>query len=331
MTTPSSIESPEPRYTHVTLRAPRDTLAEEVRGGLTAVPKTLPCKYFYDAAGLALFDRICKLPEYYLTRTETALLQGHAADVIGRGPNPFALAELGSGSSIKTRLLIEPALARQRQLVYYAIDILPSALKASGHRLLADYPGLSVVGLVGEFGDGLRFLGERPREPCLLAFLGSTVGNFSEPENARFFTALRAALRPPDRLLLGVDLLKDPAVLVAAYDDAQGVTAQFNLNILARINRELAADFDLAAFRHRAVWKAELGRVEMHLVSDRRQSVRLRALGLTVAFEAGETIQTENCYKHSRDAVRALLARHRFEVVNVYTDPDQWFGLFLAE
>jgi uncharacterized SAM-dependent methyltransferase len=132
-------------------------------------------------------------------------------------------------------------------------------------------------------------------------------------------------------LLLGIDLLKDPAVLVAAYDDAQGVTAQFNLNILARINRELAADFDLSAFRHRAVWSAALGRVEMHLVSVHRQSVHLGAVGLTVPFEAGETIQTENCYKHSREAVQALLAQHRFQVVNVYTDPDQWFGLFFAE
>jgi L-histidine N-alpha-methyltransferase len=306
-------------------------MAEDVRRGLTANPKWLPCKYFYDARGLDLFDRICTLAEYYLTRRETAILRAHAAEVIQRGPAHFALAELGSGSSVKTRLLIEPCLAWQGDLTYYPVDILPNAVEESARRLLADYPALRVVGLVGEFGDGLRYLGEQPREPCLLAFLGSTVGNFNDEENSKFFTALRQALSPPDRLLLGVDLLKDPATLVAAYDDSQGVTAQFNLNLLARINREMAADFDLPSFRHRAIFNAALGRVEMHLVSLRPQKVRVGALGLTVPFAEGETIHTENCYKHSRGAMRALLARHGFRVVDLYTDPKDWFGLFLAE
>jgi dimethylhistidine N-methyltransferase len=319
-----------PRSTLITLRAPQDHLAEEVRRGLTATPRELPCKYFYDAHGLALFEQICRLPEYYLTRVETGLLEEQAAAIVERCPAPLTLAELGSGSSIKTRLLIEPCLALQEGLTYYAIDILPSALEESAARLVRDYPRLTVVGLVGEFGDGLRYLGAQPGGPRLVAFLGSTVGNFTEEENDRFFAMLRRHLRPEDRLLLGVDLLKDPALLVAAYDDSQGVTAQFNLNILARLNQELAADFDLAAFRHRAVWNAARSRVEMHLVSERDQTVRIGALGLEVPFRAGETIHTENCYKHSAEAMTGLLTRHGFQVVQLFTDSARWFGLFLV-
>jgi dimethylhistidine N-methyltransferase len=318
------------RYTHVTLRTYRDTLAEEVRRGLTATPKSLPCKYFYDEEGLALFDQICTLPEYYLTRTETSILQRHGPEIVGRCPVPLVMAELGSGSSVKTRLLIEPCLARQPELVYYPIDILASALEGSAGRLLAAYPGLRVIGLEGEFADGLHYLGAQPGPPRLVAFLGSTVGNFTEEENDRFFAMLRRELRPEDGFLLGVDLLKDPAILRAAYDDSRGVTARFNFNILARINRALDADFDLAAFGHRAVFDAAHSRVEMHLVSRRRQTVTLGKLGLAVAFGAGETIRTENCYKHSRQAVRDLLNRHGFGVRQVYTDPDGWFGLFLV-
>jgi dimethylhistidine N-methyltransferase len=318
------------RYSLITLRAPRDHLAEEVRRGLTATPKTLPCKYFYDAAGLALFDRICTLPEYYLTRVETGILEHYAAAMVRHCPSPLDLAELGSGSSLKTRLLIEPCLARQGRLLYQPIDILPSALEDSARRLVARYPGLTVVGLVGEFGDGLAYLKATPARPRLVAFLGSTIGNFTEEENTRFLPAMRGALRPEDRFLLGVDLLKDPAILTAAYDDAEGVTARFNLNLLARINRDLAADFDLTAFRHRAVFNAERSRIEMHLVSLKDQTVRVGALDLTVPFRAGETIHTENCYKHSLEAMTAMLVFHGFRVIEVFTDPDRWFGLFLV-
>jgi L-histidine N-alpha-methyltransferase len=164
-----------------------------------------------------------------------------------------------------------------------------------------------------------------------VAFLGSTIGNFTEEENDAFFTMLRRELRPEDRFLLGADLLKDPAVLIPAYDDAQGVTAQFNLNILSRINEALRTDFDVAAFRHQALFNERQSRIEMHLVSLRKQTVEIGQLGLTVAFEAGETIHTENCYKHSPEALGAVLARHGFEVVNRYSDPDQWFGLFLIK
>jgi L-histidine N-alpha-methyltransferase len=318
------------RYHPVTLRLAQDTLAEDVLRGLTATPKWLHCKYFYDPAGSALFERICERPEYYLTRAETALLTEHAQALVGLCPVPLDLVELGSGSARKTRLLIEACLRRQGELTYYPIDIAAGALRDATRGLLADYAALRVVSLVGEYADGLGYLAERDGPPRLVAFLGSTVGNFNEDELAEFLILLRRSLRPQDRFLLGFDLLKDPAVLVAAYDDAQGMTAHFNLNLLARINRALDADFDLNAFAHRAVFNERRGRVEMHLVSTRPQTVHVGALGLAVPFAEGETIHTENCYKHSRDGLRAVLARHGFEVVRAATDPGGAFCAFLT-
>jgi dimethylhistidine N-methyltransferase len=195
---------------------------------------------------------------------------------------------------------------------------------------LHDYPRLHVVGLAGEFADGLQHLGALDGDPRLVAFLGSTIGNFAENEVAAFLARLRQALRPQDRFLLGVDLLKEPARLLAAYDDAQGVTARFNLNLLARLNRELAADFDLRAFQHRAVFNESQSRIEMHLVSRRAQTVRLGALGLEVFFREGEGIHTENCYKHAEPAMRGLLARHGFRVRGRFCDSEQLFCLYLA-
>jgi dimethylhistidine N-methyltransferase len=318
------------RYTNVTLRTAQDTLGEDVRGGLTAPAKWLPCKYFYDSTGSALFERICALPEYYLTRAETAVLREHAQALVAQCPAPLALVELGSGSARKTRLLIEACLRRQRELTYYPIDIAADVLRDAARALLADYPALGVVGLAGEYADGLNYLAARDGPPRLVAFLGSTVGNFNEDELAAFLDRLRGTLRPQDRFLLGFDLLKDPAVLIAAYDDAAGVTARFNLNVLARVNRVLGADFDLGAFRHRAIFNERRGRIEMHLVSARRQAVHVRTLGLEVRFDEGEAIHTENCYKHSREGMRAVLARHGFEVVRAFADPGGAFCVFLT-
>ncbi len=318
------------RYTELPLRTAQDNLAQDVRRGLTAPAKWLPCKYFYDSTGSALFEEICELPEYYLTRAETAILREHAPAVVDLCPAPRELVELGSGSARKTRLLIEAGLRGQPSLTYYPIDIAADSLRTAARDLLADYPGLRVVGLAGEYADGLNHLAQRPGPARLVAFLGSTVGNFDEEELASFLTLLRRTLRPQDRFLLGFDLLKDPAVLIAAYDDARGVTARFNLNVLARVNRVLGADFDLQSFRHRAIFNERRGRIEMHLVSTKAQTVRVRALSLEVPFAEGETIHTENCYKHSREGMRAVLARHRFEVVRGWTDPAGAFCLFLA-
>ena len=320
----------EGRYASITLRIAQDDLARDVRQALTAPVKSLPCKYFYDQQGMALFELICGLPEYHLTRVETAILKNQADRMIELCPSDLALVELGSGSSTKSRYLIEACLGRQGQLVYYAIDISPGALENGVRQLLQECAQLRVVELVGEFADGLSYLANHASGPRLVVFLGSTVGNFTEEEIARFFTMLRGYLRPNDRFLLGVDLLKEPSVLEAAYDDSQGVTAKFNLNILARLNRALSADFDLAAFRHRALFNRERSRIEMHLVSVRNQRVRIEALGLDVDFQQGETIHTENCYKYSQDGMGSLLASHGFQVLSRFTDPREQFCLFLA-
>lgn len=318
------------RYTGIALRHTQSTLAEEVRQALTASRKRLPCKYFYDPEGNALFEQISELPEYYLTRTETAILKRHAASIIGHCPPDLALVELGSGSSTKIRYLIESCLARQQELTYYAVDISPAGLENGTRQLLHDYPRLRVVGVAAEFEDGLRCLATDASSPRLVAFLGSTIGNFAEDEIAEFFTMLRRHLRPIDRLLLGVDLIKDPAVLEAAYDDAQGITAKFNLNILVRLNRELSANFDPATFRHRAAWNHARSRIEMHLVSLCDQRVRIADLDLDVDLRQGETIHTENCHKYSRSGMESLLTRHGFQVLGRFTDPQDQFCLFLT-
>jgi dimethylhistidine N-methyltransferase len=322
--------SQHPRYTCISLRTAKDDLARELRAALTGPQKTLPCKYLYDPAGLDLFDEICELPEYYLTRTETAILREQGRHILDLCPGGLALVELGSGSARKTRHLIEPCLARQGELLYCAIDIAPDALEQAGRGLLRDYPALRFLGLAGEFADGLGHLARREGGPRLVAFLGSTVGNFTPGELDGFLAMLRRTFRPEDRFLLGFDLLKDPAILLPAYDDAGGVTARFNLNLLARLNREYGGDFDLGAFAHRAVWSAGQGRVEMHLVSRRPQLVCLRGLGLELTFREGETVHTENCYKHTEAALRAALGRHGFVVRGAFTDPRRWFCLFLA-
>lgn len=279
---------------------------------------------------MALFEQICDLPEYYLTRVETAILKDRAADIIERCPQDLSLVELGSGSSTKIRFLIESCLAQQQQLAYYAIDISPGAMENGFRQLLQRYPTLRVMGLVGEFADGLSYLASHAQGPRLVAFLGSTIGNFTEEEVGRFFTTLRQDLRPEDRFLLGVDLLKAPAVLEAAYDDSQGITAKFNLNILARLNRELSADFDLASFRHRAVFNHERSRIEMHLVSLHDQRVRIGDLGLEIHLRRDETIHTENCHKYSLLRMETLLVSHGFQVLGRFTDSRDQFCVFLA-
>jgi L-histidine Nalpha-methyltransferase len=318
-----------PRLTLTTLTAVQDHLAADVRRGLTAPEKWLPCKYFYDGAGMALFEEICELPEYYLTRTEAAILRAQAPAMVAPCPAGLDLVELGSGSARKTGHLIAACLARQPELTYRPIDIAARAVEDGCRRLLDDFAGLRVAGLVGEYADGLNYLRDLGGPPRLVVFLGSTVGNFNEKELASFLRLMRRSLRPEDRFLLGFDLLKDPARLIAAYDDSRGVTARFNLNVLARVNATLGADFDLTAFRHRAVFDAKQSRVEMHLVSTRPQTVRVAALGLEVTFAEGEAIHTENCYKHSDAAMRALLAGHGFAVAAAFTDAARDFALLL--
>ncbi len=284
----------------------REELAQAVRTGLTSTPKYIPCCFFYDDAGSALFDQICELPEYYLTRAEDEILRRHAGAIVASVPSDSVIVELGSGSCRKTRILIAAALARTTHLRYVPLDICRVALTDSAHALLAEFAGLSIQAVAAEYDAGLPIVARLTGARKLVLWLGSNVGNLHRADAAAFLARVRATMGRGDRLVLGADLRKERSVLEAAYDDAAGVTARFNLNLLARINRELDADFDLDAFAHRATWLADAGRIEMHLVSRRAQRVRLRALDIAVDFAVGEAVHTENSYKYSPAELDAL-------------------------
>jgi dimethylhistidine N-methyltransferase len=303
--------------------------AADVRAGLTARKKRLSCRYLYDATGSALFERICELPEYYLTRAELSILQARADAIVADSAPDAALVELGSGSATKTRTLIEAMLRRRDTLRYVPIDISRAILTESARALVADYATLEVHGIAAEYRAGLRLLRRQRAQPKLVLWLGSNVGNFNRADAARFLRGVRATLSDRDRLLMGVDLRKPPAVLEAAYDDAAGVTARFNLNLLARANRELGGDFELDAFAHRARWNERWGRVEMHLVSRRRQRVRIARLDLEIDFADGEGIFTESSYKYSLDEIERLARASGFVVEQHWRDRDRRFSVNL--
>jgi L-histidine N-alpha-methyltransferase len=300
------------------------TLREDVRRGLTATPKVLPPKYFYDARGSELFEEITRLPEYYPTGTERGLLSAHASD-IARLTSAQTLVELGSGSSEKTRLLLR-ALAGSLHS-YVPVDVSESALAAAVGALGTEFPSLVVRGVVADFEDLSRLPGEHPR---LTAFLGGTIGNFEPAERVRFLAGVTGGMRPGDALLLGTDLVKDPSRLVAAYDDSAGVTAAFNLNVLSVMNRQLDGDFDLSGFAHVAVWDAEREWIEMRLRSLRDQRVHLRELDLAVTFARGEEMRTEVSAKFRRDGVASELSAAGLSLAQWWTDPDGDFALSLA-
>ncbi|MEE9609011.1 MAG: L-histidine N(alpha)-methyltransferase [Myxococcota bacterium] len=303
--------------------------AEEVERGLTESPKHLPCRFFYDAEGSALFEAICGLPEYYLTRAENEILSARSGEIAGHFSGPIALAELGSGSSTKTRSLIEAFLRRHGALRYVPVDVSRSMLESSALALLERYAGLEVRAIASEYAEGLRHVQAETDRPKLIAWLGSSIGNFERDEAARFLRRVRAAMAPRDRMLIGVDLRKAPDVLERAYDDAQGVTARFNLNLLERINRELSGHFDCSSFGHRAVYDQEMGRVSMFLVSERAQRVAIDDLGLEVDFGAGEAIHTESSYKYSAREIDELATRADLAVQHSWRDADQHFSLNL--
>ncbi|MEU8116717.1 L-histidine N(alpha)-methyltransferase [Micromonospora sp. NPDC048947] len=300
-------------------------LRDDVRAGLSAGRKWLPPKWFYDARGSELFEEITRLPEYYPTRAERAVLAAHAADIAAL-TGAKTLIELGSGSSEKTRLLLDAFTRRGGLGTFVPLDVSVSALRGSTAQIAADYPGLRVRGIVGDFTRQLDRLPTGGRR--LVVFLGGTIGNLLPAERAEFLTAMRAALEVGDWLLLGTDLVKDPSVIVPAYDDAAGVTAEFNRNVLHVINRELGADFDPAAFEHVAVWDPDHEWIEMRLRATRPMSVRV--LGLTVDFAAGEELRTEVSAKFHREGVAAELATAGFAATEFWTDPDALFGVTLA-
>ena len=287
--------------THAITADPVLEFAADVRAGLTrAVQKELPSKYLYDDVGSALFEVISVLPQYGLTRADERLLQRHAHEIAEQVPGPVAVAELGSGSGKKTRWILK-ALCRRQHISYFPIEISPTAL-AMCARELGDIECMSIVGFEREYLDGLGEVAARRRDGqnLLVLFLGSTIGNFDRPAAAKFLQEMRRILQPGDSLLLGTDLEKPVPQLLAAYDDPLGVTAAFNLNLVARANRELEANFILEQFEHVASFNPEVRSVEMHLRSRRNQSVTIPRSGLTVSFREGETIWTESSHKYGR-------------------------------
>ena len=309
---------------HVERRLPADFLADSLRAdalaGLTAVPKTLPPKWFYDAAGSELFEKITALPEYYPTRAEREILQA-VAPQIAAASGAATLIELGSGSSEKTRLLIDALREAGTLRRYVPVDVERAALLAAATALFSDYPGLEVSGVVSDFEEYVGLLGagdggagkdsaseDSAEGPRLVAFLGSTIGNLLPAERASFLARIRSGLADGDALLLGTDLVKDPAVLVLAYDDEAGITAAFNKNVLSVLNHELGADFDPDAFEHVARWDAGQEWIEMRLRATSPQTVRLPAIDLIAEFAAGEEMRTEVSAKFRREGVARELA-----------------------
>jgi L-histidine Nalpha-methyltransferase len=298
--------------------------ADAVRDGLTkAGQKELPSKYLYDEVGSSLFETICVLPEYGLTRADARLLETHAQEIVDRLPRPISVAELGSGTGKKTRWVLE-ALSRRQRTFYYPIEISPSALAAC-EKELGQIDLVSVVGYEQTYLDGLRAVarGRDSQEHLLVLFLGSTIGNFDREMGEEFLREVRSTLRRGDALLLGTDLEKDEETQVVAYDDPAGVTAAFDKNILARINRELGADFDLSQFQHEARWNRIERRIEMHLRSLRTQTVTIPAALTKVEFAEGETIWTESSHKYRAAEVIEMAKRTGYRCEGQWID-DEW-------
>jgi dimethylhistidine N-methyltransferase len=314
-------------------RAPQPALtasfADDVRAGLTARQKHLAPKYFYDDLGSALFEAICELPEYYLTRVETQILERHAGEMIAALDGPLELVEFGSGSARKTRVLVAAALEAQERLEYHPIDISASALIASAGALVGAYDRLSVSAYASDYVEVLSSARLRTSKRVLALFLGSNIGNYRPDEAAELLSAMSASFKPGDGLLLGTDLKKDAAVLERAYNDPTGVTAAFDKNLLARINRELGGRFDLDGFGFAARYDAAKGSVDSYLVAERGMVVPIDGLGLDVSFRLAETIHTESSFKFDWDDIARLAARGGFRVQQAWTDDERRYAVSL--
>jgi L-histidine N-alpha-methyltransferase len=305
----------------------RAALEHDVRRGLAGAPRELPPKWFYDDHGCDLFDQITRLPEYYPTETERSILHRHS-DALVRTGGADTLVELGSGTSDKTRTLLDAFAAAGSLRRFVPFEVNEATVRSAASAIASEYPGTEVHAVVGDFE---HHLGRIPRQGRrMVAFLGSTIGNFAPLERKRFFAELADNLRPGDSLLLGTDLVKEVGRLEAAYDDAQGVTAEFNLNVLRVVNRELGADFDLDRFHHRSFFDRDEEWIEMRLVSDADQKVRIDALGLTLSFAEGEEIRTEISAKFRRDRIAAELADAGLRLAEWCTDPADDFALSLS-
>jgi dimethylhistidine N-methyltransferase len=307
-------------------RDPLAGFAEDVRRGLSSRPKCLFPKYLYDELGSQLFEAICLLPEYYPTRAENEILTRYADEIVGLTGRLNRLIEMGSGSASKTRLIIEALLRSQSDLLFVPVDISASALESSSRILLQSYPRLRIEAFAAEYFDGLAELSKGEWGRTLALFLGSNISNFEPAEARAFLRALRSVLRNGDALLLGADLKKEKEILEAAYNDALGVTSAFSRNLLARMNRELGADFDLRAFRHRAVYNETDSRIEIHLESLQVQTVSIARLELKVDLKGGELIHTENSYKYDRADIARLAGDTGFICERTWFDDAQRFS-----
>ena len=303
--------------------------ADEVVYGLTSRPKTLPCKLFYDDHGSALFEQITELPEYYPTRTELEILQNSAREIAQAAGPAVSIVELGAGTATKTGTLLRAFARQQLRVQYFPVDISPAALATAQQRVRENCPGAVVRPVVADFSHGFNFL-QNISGRKLVLYLGSSIGNFDGPDAVALLRKVRQRLSPDDALLLGADMVKPAEILVPAYDDAQGVTAQFNKNILRRLNREFDADFDLACFRHIAEWSPAKSRMEIYLESTRAQVATMRTLGARVKFAAGERLHTENSYKYTLPMVERMLCASGFKLERTWHDKREWFGLHLA-
>jgi L-histidine Nalpha-methyltransferase len=303
--------------------------ADEVVLGLTSRPKTLPCKLFYDDLGSELFERITELPEYYPTRTELEILQERSREIAQAAGSAVSVVELGAGTATKTGTLLRAFARRQMRVKYFPVDISQGALAAAQKRVREDCPAVLVRPVITDFSNGFNFLRNIPGRKLVL-YLGSSIGNFDGTDAVTLLRKVQRHLPPGDALLLGTDMVKSARILVPAYDDAQGVTAEFNKNILRRINREFDGDFDLDSFRHIAAWSLTKSRMEIYLESTRPQTAVLQTLGVKVKLAAGERIHTENSYKYTLPMVERMLCASGFKLEETWYDRRKWFGVHLA-
>lgn len=329
----SSVIDNSTDQSHATATLETLAVAKAALKGLSAKPKYLPSWLFYDAPGSRLFEAITRLPEYYLTPLEHSIFLRHADEIIvaasGLGGEQLSILELGAGSASKTVALLRALMARQGHALYMPVDVSEAALQWAGRNVHAVLPAVEVRSICSEFTQGKSL--NLPEENRRLAlYIGSSIGNFDPEEAVELLQWLRSQLQPGDALLLGTDMVKATAPLLAAYNDKAGVTAAFNRNILARLNRELRADFSLDAFEHRAIWNAAESRIEMHLDSKRNQTVRVPLLDRSFGFRRGESIHTENSYKFTEEAVEDMLLKSCFVLEQSWYDSDRWFGVHLA-
>jgi len=306
------------------------TFAEEICKSLQEPKKSISPKFFYDENGSKIFDEICSLPEYYPYNSETEILQTLEKKLLPYLSNEFHLVELGSGSSVKTRLLIDILFKSQKHLQYFPIDI-SEILDQSAKNLCADYPNLTVTGVVDTFENGLDFIEHYDDKPNLITFLGSSFGNFNHNEGMKFLQKINNLMKSDDLFLIGLDLKKDQNVLHSAYNDSQKTTAKFNLNVLKRINDELGADFNLENFEHHAIYDEEKGRIEMYLRSLSEQSITIPKSDLSVTFSKDELIHTENSHKFSIHQINSFLKESNFEKLEIWFDSKNYYSLVLAK